>query len=131
MKRRITSLQRRRKKKWTGWRPKNDEAKIEFKNVVMRREKEKQEEELGTRSKTPEGRSATFRIQFLFEKMCFSFFPYSSAQNLFLALNCCTISRDISYNKHVFEPSRVYPLDACLFFFFFPFFKIQLIFPFF
>ena len=38
---------RRRKKKWTGWRPKDDEANIESQRAVMRREDEKQEENLG------------------------------------------------------------------------------------
>ena len=37
-----------RRKKWTGWKPKNDEAKIEFQKAAMRREEEKQEENLGT-----------------------------------------------------------------------------------
>ena len=37
-----------RRKKWTGWKPRNDEAKIEVQNAAMRREEEKQEENLGT-----------------------------------------------------------------------------------
>ena len=42
---------RRRRKKWTGWRPKNDEAKIEFQKTVMGKEDDKQEENLGTLQK--------------------------------------------------------------------------------
>ena len=49
---------RRRKKKWTGWRPKDDEAKIEFQKAVMRREDEKQEENLGTIEKGDRGGSS-------------------------------------------------------------------------
>ena len=36
-----------RRTKWTGWKPKNDEAKIEFQKAAIRREEEKQEENLG------------------------------------------------------------------------------------
>ena len=38
------SPEKKARKKWTGWRPKKDEAKIEFQKAVMRRKDEKQEE---------------------------------------------------------------------------------------
>ena len=39
---------RKRKKKWTGWRPKTDEQTIEFQKELMRNRDEKLEENLGT-----------------------------------------------------------------------------------
>ena len=43
---------RGRRKKWTGWRPKTDEQKIEFQKEVMESRDEKLEENLGTIRKT-------------------------------------------------------------------------------
>ena len=42
------SLAKKRKKKWTGWRPETDVQKIEFKKKVMENRDEKHEEMLGT-----------------------------------------------------------------------------------
>ena len=47
-------LARRRRKKWTGWRPKNDEATIEFQETVMNKENEGHEENLETIQKSTE-----------------------------------------------------------------------------
>ena len=38
----------RRRKRWTGWRPDNDEATIEFQKAVMDKNDDKQEENLET-----------------------------------------------------------------------------------
>ena len=42
------SLAKKRKKKWTGWRPETDVQKIEFKKKMMENRDEKHEEMLGT-----------------------------------------------------------------------------------
>ena len=56
-------------------------------------------------SKTPAGRSATFRVQ---GSGCFFLLLYSGAPNLFFGLICCTISSDIPEKN-----AQIHALGAC------------------
>ena len=66
-------------------------------------------------SKTPEGRSGTFRVQGFGLFLSFLFFFH------FVDLNCCTISSHTSEKNMLFEPSRGVPpwREPLLPFFFF------------
>ena len=44
----------RRKRRWAGWRPLNDEAKLDFKEAVMKKKEEDQQEDLETIQKSTE-----------------------------------------------------------------------------